>query len=133
MHEIAALADVCSVFRNGRHIDTFPMASRTTAEIVPLMIGREVSRAYPSKLSVNSAIGNRLAAAQPETPAPALEVVNLSWEHVLNGISLTVRKGEPLRLRYALYVHAGMAAAEKIEEQWKAFAATPWLEFPTKK
>ena len=24
MHEIAALADICSVFRNGRHIDTFP-------------------------------------------------------------------------------------------------------------
>src|SRR6478672_6377269 len=94
MHEIAALADVCSVFRNGRHIDTFPMASRTTAEIVPLMIGREVSRAYPSKLSVNGAIGNRPAGTQPETPVPALEVVNLSWEHVLNGISLTVGKGE---------------------------------------
>jgi ribose transport system ATP-binding protein len=26
MHEIAAVADICSVFRNGRHIDTFPMA-----------------------------------------------------------------------------------------------------------
>src|SRR5258705_13350245 len=49
MHEIAALADTCSVFRNGRHIDTFPTASRTTAEIVPLMIGRDVTRAYPSK------------------------------------------------------------------------------------
>src|SRR5258707_626822 len=49
MHEIAALADTCSVFRNGRHIDTFPTASRTTAEIVPPMIGRDVSRAYPPK------------------------------------------------------------------------------------
>src|SRR6202051_2169279 len=49
MHEIAALADTCSVFRNGRHIDSFPTTSRTTAEIVPLMIGRDVSRAYPPK------------------------------------------------------------------------------------
>ncbi|MBV8226786.1 MAG: sugar ABC transporter ATP-binding protein, partial [Verrucomicrobia bacterium] len=29
MHEISALADTCSVFRNGRRIDTFPMTSRT--------------------------------------------------------------------------------------------------------
>src|ERR1700680_305495 len=49
MQEIAALADTCSVFRNGRHIDTFPPGSRTTAEIVPLMIGRDVTRAYPPK------------------------------------------------------------------------------------
>src|ERR1700751_6132814 len=58
MQEIAALADTCSVFRNGRHIDTFPTASRTTAEIVPLMIGREVSRAYPSKLIANTTAGS---------------------------------------------------------------------------
>ncbi len=59
MHEIAALADICSVFRNGRHIDTFPMATRTTAEIVPLMIGRDVNRAYPPKpASGNGAAGS---------------------------------------------------------------------------
>ena len=28
------------------------------------------------------------------SPVPALEVISLSWEHVLNGISLTVAKGE---------------------------------------
>jgi hypothetical protein len=47
--------------------------------------------------------------------------------------ALTVKKGEPLRLRYALYVHAGMASAEKIEAQWKAFAGMGWVEFPGKK
>ena len=47
--------------------------------------------------------------------------------------ALTVKKGEPLRLRYALYVHAGMPEPAKIEEQWKAFAATPWMDFPEKK
>ena len=64
MHEIAALADTCSVFRNGRHIDTFPMATRTTAEIVPLMIGRDVNRAYPPKPHSN---GN------PDHPAEGSE------------------------------------------------------------
>ncbi|MEO6741054.1 MAG: PmoA family protein [Chthoniobacteraceae bacterium] len=46
---------------------------------------------------------------------------------------LTVKKGEPLRLRYALYVHAGMPVPAKIEEQWKAFAASLWMEFSEKK
>jgi ribose transport system ATP-binding protein len=90
MHEIAALADTCSVFRNGRHIDTFPMGTRTTAEIVPLMIGREVSRAYPPKPIFNGTVGtleSRLAVS-------ALEVIDLRWEPVLNGISLAVAKGE---------------------------------------
>src|SRR5580704_8754455 len=96
MHEIAALADICSVFRNGRHIDTFPMATRSTAEIVPLMIGREVSRAYPPKPTSNGT-GGRVPGTMDvgsRAPVPALEVINLSWEHVLNGISLTVAKGE---------------------------------------
>jgi ribose transport system ATP-binding protein len=96
MHEIAALADVCSVFRNGRHIDTFPMASRTTAEIVPLMLGRDVSRAYPPKPVSDGTAGSVAGRSTLESPAPvpALEAVNLNWEHVINGISLTVAKGE---------------------------------------
>jgi hypothetical protein len=43
--------------------------------------------------------------------------------------ALTVRKGEPMRLRYALFIHSGMPGPAKIEEQWKAFAATGWEEF----
>jgi ribose transport system ATP-binding protein len=96
MHEIAALADTCSVFRNGRHIDTFPMATRTAAEIVPLMIGREVSRAYPAKLPVERSANTIAKSINVETASsvPAFEVASLSWEHVLNGISLAVEKGE---------------------------------------
>src|SRR6202162_5067541 len=96
MHEIAALADTCSVFRNGRHIDTFPTASRTTAEIVPLMIGRDVSRAYPPKRISNGTACQAPEKTNAELPSSgsALEVINLNWEHVLNGISLSVAKGE---------------------------------------
>jgi hypothetical protein len=45
----------------------------------------------------------------------------------------TIAVGEPLRLRYALYIHREIAAPEKIEAQWKAFAATAWEEIGKKK
>src|SRR5580704_7177545 len=95
MHEIAAVADICSVFRNGRHIDTFPMSTRTAAQIVPLMIGRDVNRAYPAKPISNQIEGSipERMEVEPRWPV-ALEVINLNWEHVLNGISLSVAKGE---------------------------------------
>ena len=49
MHEIAALADTCSVFRNGRHVETFAHGTRTDQEIVRLMIGRDITQVYPPK------------------------------------------------------------------------------------
>lgn len=82
MHEIEALADACSVFRNGRHVETFAKGARTDAEIVQMMIGREMSHVYPAKPLRTAA------------PAPALEAVNLSWEPVLKPLTFTVGKGE---------------------------------------
>ena len=49
MHEVEALADRASVFRNGRHIETFDKGARSTAEIVQLMIGRDIATQYPPK------------------------------------------------------------------------------------
>jgi ribose transport system ATP-binding protein len=81
MHEVEALADRASVFRNGRHIETFDKGARTTAEIVQLMIGRDISTQYPPK---------------PERPRPAaaLRIENLGWENRLQSISLDVGAGE---------------------------------------
>src|ERR1700751_3933689 len=67
MPEISALADICSVFRNGKHIETFPMSSRTTEEIVPMMIGREVARAYPKKNESPTLPGTRHSLPESET------------------------------------------------------------------
>jgi ribose transport system ATP-binding protein len=116
MPEISALADICSVFRNGKHIETFPMSSRTTEEIVPMMIGREVARAYPEKhatttsstKSTPSSKSTPSTSSTPSTPtptrpnadtptrtsAPLLEIKNLTWYHVLNSISLKLAPGE---------------------------------------
>src|SRR6185369_325733 len=49
MHEIAELADECTVFRNGRSVASYPAGTKTDAEIVELMIGREVSAAFPAR------------------------------------------------------------------------------------
>ena len=81
MHEVEALADRASVFRNGRHIETFDRGARSTAEIVQLMIGRDIATQYPTK-------------PQRTTRAPALKVEGLSWENRLENISLEVGAGE---------------------------------------
>jgi ribose transport system ATP-binding protein len=82
MHEIAALADDCSVFRNGKHIETFAKGAKTDTEIVELMIGREYRHVFPAK------------SPQPAVGAPMLEVKQLSWGDRLSDITLTVDRGE---------------------------------------
>lgn len=83
MAEIEAITDTCTVFRNGRNIETFEQGARTPEQIVALMIGREISQIYPAK---------------PVLPVsgspPALQIRDLAWEDRLNNISLTVRAGE---------------------------------------
>ena len=43
MHEIAELADQCTVFRNGRNVATYRAGEKSDNEVVELMIGREYS------------------------------------------------------------------------------------------
>ncbi len=81
MHEIEAVCDTCSVFRNGRHIDTFAQGARTDAEIVEMMIGREITAHFPPR-------------RPPPQAEPVLELRDLRWEGRLNGVSLTVGRGE---------------------------------------
>ena len=82
MHEVKALADSCSVFRSGRRVDTFPSGSRSDAEVVQLMIGRDVAKTYPPKTG--------------PTPwaQPAISVQGLSWSPELRDISLEIKAGE---------------------------------------
>lgn len=37
---------------------------------------------------------------------------------------ITIHPGQPLRLRYGLYVHDGVPTPERIEDRWKRFAET---------
>ena len=83
MHEIAELADECSVFRNGQKVATYMAGSKTDNEVVELMIGREYKNVFPPK-----------PASPAEYVAPILECRGLSWTDRLNNISLSVRPGE---------------------------------------
>jgi ribose transport system ATP-binding protein len=82
MHEIAALADECSVFRNGRHIETFARGAKSDQEIVELMIGREYRHVFPPK------------PPRSGPAAPVLQVERLSWGDRLKNIGFTVNRGE---------------------------------------
>jgi ribose transport system ATP-binding protein len=66
MGEIKELADVLSVFRNGKHIETFDKGVHTDDQIVELMIGRDVGQVFPAKPERTPA------------PKPFLEVRGLS-------------------------------------------------------
>jgi ribose transport system ATP-binding protein len=87
MHEIAELADVCTVFRNGRNVATYRAGTKRDDEIVELMIGREYSHVFPPKPPL-----------APSDGPPVLEVRSLSWSNRLREISLGVRAGEVVGL-----------------------------------
>ncbi len=81
MHEVEALCDTLSVFRNGQHIDTFAKGARSDGEIVRLMIGRDIEAQFPPK-------------PEPVTAEPILSVRNLRWENRLKGVDVSVAPGE---------------------------------------
>jgi len=81
MHEVKALCDTLSVFRNGQHIETFAKGDKTDQDIVRLMIGRDVDAHFPPKKA-------------HAVSAPVLSVKDLKWENQLKGVSLAVSPGE---------------------------------------
>ncbi|MEO5808349.1 sugar ABC transporter ATP-binding protein [Devosia sp.] len=87
MHEIAELADDCTVFRNGRNVATYAAGTKSDNEVVELMIGREYSAMFPPKAKPLD-IGK----------APVLEAKSLNWAPRLNDVSFSVRAGEVVGL-----------------------------------
>jgi ribose transport system ATP-binding protein len=87
MHEIAELADQCTVFRNGRNVASYRAGEKTDNEVVELMIGREYSHVFPAKPPL----------AATDEP-PILEVRRVSWSDRLRNVSLGVRAGEVVGL-----------------------------------
>jgi ribose transport system ATP-binding protein len=93
MSEIDELADDCTVYRNGRHVATFTARSKTPDEIIEMMIGREVSHAYPPKPASRGAADGSVQIVD-DGKAPTLRVGHLSWGGRLHDIDLSVRAGE---------------------------------------
>jgi ribose transport system ATP-binding protein len=86
MHEIAELANDCTVYRNGRHVATFEAGTKSDEAIVEMMIGREYKSVFPPKPS-------RLPQG-----SPVLSVRKLSWGVRLRDISFELRPSEILGL-----------------------------------
>lgn len=82
MHEIAELADDCTVFRNGRRVEGYKYGTKSDNEVVEMMIGREYSNVFPLK------------PPRHEIGTPVLECRDLGWTDRLNDISFKVGKGE---------------------------------------
>jgi ribose transport system ATP-binding protein len=87
MHEIAKLADDCTVFCNGRSVATFAAGTKTDNEVVELMIGREYSAVFPAR-----------APHVPSDGPPVLEVRHLGWTDRLNDVSFRLHPGEVIGL-----------------------------------
>ena len=115
MGEVKELCDITAVFRNGKDVKSFPTGSLSDDEIVQLMIGHKMEQYFPPK------------PVRQKAPEPVLEVNNISWEHALHDVSVTVGKGEIVGLAglegqgqgdllFALFgVYAGVSGEVHVE------------------
>ena len=105
MEELSQIADRVTVLRDGRHVTTLPMEGLSRAELIRLMVGRELSAVFPK---VDVPLGDVV-----------LEARGLGCrESGVSGISLAVRKGEILGL-------AGLVGAGRTELARVLFGLTP--------
>jgi len=95
IHELRAICDQLTVLRDGRLIESGPLAELSSEQIVEKMLGHQLADIYPA----------RRPPCRDET---LLKVDGLHDDTLLRNISLTLRKGEILGI-------AGLAGAGKTE------------------
>ncbi len=84
LKEVLEIADDVTILRDGSMIDTRPAAGITAAEMIRLMVGREVTNVFPKTPS--------------EIRAPVLKVIGLGDGYNFRSVSFEVRAGEILGL-----------------------------------
>ncbi|WP_298972491.1 sugar ABC transporter ATP-binding protein [uncultured Roseobacter sp.] len=80
-HEIEALADRISIFRNGSHVETFDNGAYDYGAIISKMVGQRIDDLFPAK---------------PDPVADAEEAISLNgfgWGDTLDDVSIVLRKG----------------------------------------
>ena len=85
-HEIEALADTVSVFRNGELINTFRNGAYQYSEIIQMMVGQSLTELFPKKTPVKT-----------DTP-PILELQDYGWGSAFKNISFAVHTGQIIGL-----------------------------------
>ncbi|QBF30250.1 sugar ABC transporter ATP-binding protein [Thalassococcus sp. S3] len=81
-HEIEALADRVSVFRNGQRVETFLKGEHDYSEIINMMVGQKIEELFPQKQNTQG------------DAEIVLDVRNFSWDGRVKDVSLSVRRGE---------------------------------------
>ncbi len=94
LREVLDISQRVTVLRDGRLVDTRPTSGITAAEMIRLMVGRDLTEVFPKR--------------EVEIGEVALSVTGLSRAGEFNDISLTVRSGEILGL-------AGLVGAGRTE------------------
>ena len=80
LDEVFSIADIVTVLRDGKVVDTLPTADLNEPELIKLMVGRTLTEQYPYR---------------PANPGrEALRVENLTRKGVLHDISFSLREGE---------------------------------------
>lgn len=122
MEEIFEMSDRITVMRDGRYIETLQTANTTNAELVKLMIGRELTERFPER---TAEIGDVL-----------FEVKDLSESDLLENLSFKVRAGEILgfsglmgagrsELMHAIFGDKTITSGEMFMENQKLNIKTP--------
>ncbi len=84
MDEILRISDEVTIMRDGQYIATRPAAELTKAEIIRLMVGREMTNQFPPKL-------------QTATDEDIMRVEGVTAEYsLLSDVSFSLKKGEIL-------------------------------------
>jgi ribose transport system ATP-binding protein len=96
LEELPRIADRITILRDGRNIETRPLAEMPEAEMVRLMVGRSLEAHFPELPPV------------PAGAAVMLDVKDLVRSPAVNGVSLQVRAGEIFGL-------AGLVGAGRTE------------------
>ena len=104
MEELFAIGDRVTVLRDGRHIGTRAIGDTTMAELVRLMVGRDLTEQFPKQ---RAPIG-------PEV----LRVEGLRRESALRDVNLSLRRGEVVGL-------AGLMGSGRTELARAIFGADP--------
>ncbi|MEM1428466.1 MAG: sugar ABC transporter ATP-binding protein [Pseudomonadota bacterium] len=81
-HEVEALADRVSVFRNGQRVATFDKGAHDYGEIINMMVGQTIEELFPPKPPARREADD------------VLRVEGFSWEGAVRDVSLTVRRGQ---------------------------------------
>lgn len=80
LEELFAIADRVTTLRDGAYVGTRPMESVTSADLIQMMVGRDLSDLFPK---------------QDVAPGEvALEVINLTVAGHFSDVTFTLRKGE---------------------------------------